>query len=146
MAALVFSMAGVPRGQGRPRATAKRGYASVYKAGADKKYESSVRAVALKAMAGRDPFEGPLSLALRFRMPIPKSATRRVREGMAAGEIAPTTKPDWDNAAKAICDAMNAVVFVDDAQIVRAFVTKIYAEKPGVDVKVEAFAPQGGDA
>lgn len=93
-------------------------------------------------MAGRDPFEGPLSVSLRFRMPIPKSATKRARLGMAAGEIAHTSRPDLDNCQKAILDAMNGVVFHDDSQIVRSFTTKLYAEQPGVDVRVEAFQPQ----
>ena len=65
---------------------------------------------------------------------------------MAAGEIPPTTKPDTSNMVKAIEDAMNGVAFVDDAQIVRLFATKLYAEVPGVDVRVEAFEPQGGAA
>ena len=48
--------------------------------------------------------------------------------------------------AKAILDALNTVAFADDAQICRLVCTKVYAEAPGVDVKVEAYAPQGGDA
>jgi Holliday junction resolvase RusA-like endonuclease len=146
MQPLTFSMAGAPRGQGRPRATARSGFASVYKDPKSRKYELSVAAVARGVMAGRPPLEGPLSVSLRFRMPIPKSETKRVKAAMAAGEIAPTTKPDLSNLMKAIEDGMNTIVFADDSQIVRSFVTKIYAEQPGVDVRVEAFAPQGGDA
>jgi Holliday junction resolvase RusA-like endonuclease len=146
MTALVFSMVGLPRGQGRPRATVRGAHATVYKAQKDRKYETSVAKVAMGAMAGRAPFEGPLSVSLRFRMPIPASASKRTKAAMAAGEIAPTTKPDLSNLVKSIEDAMNRIVFADDSQIVRNFNTKIYAEQPGVDVRVEAFAPQGGDA
>jgi len=133
---LTFSMQGLPRGQGRPRATARGGFATVYKDPKSRAYEKSVGAVAALAMGSRTPFAGPLSVSLRFRMPIPKSETKRVREAMAAGEIAPTTKPDLSNLVKAIEDGMNAVVYVDDVQIVRSFTTKIYSEKPGVDVQV----------
>lgn len=146
MSVLVFSMNGEPRGKGRPRATVRGGFARVYTDEKTRKYESSVRAVAQAAMRGRDPLEGPLSLSLRFRMPIPKSATRRAKTAMAAGEIAHMGRPDLDNCQKAIMDAMNGVVFVDDGQVVRAFSTKIYAEQPGVDVRIEAYEPQGGDA
>lgn len=142
MAALVFSLNGEPRGKGRPRATVRGGYASVYTDPKTRKYEASVRAAAASVMAGRDPFEGPLSVSLRFRMPIPKSATKRARAAMATGEIAHTSRPDLDNCQKAILDAMNGVVFCDDSQIVRSFTTKLYAELPGVDVRIEAFAPQ----
>jgi Holliday junction resolvase RusA-like endonuclease len=143
MTVIAFSMNGEPRGKGRPRATVRAGFARVYTDAATRKYEASVRAVAQKAMAGRDPLEGPLSLSLRFRMPIPKSATKRAKAGMASGEIAHCSRPDLDNCQKALMDAMNGVVFCDDGQVVRAFTTKLYAEQPGVDVRVEAFAPQG---
>lgn len=142
MEPLVFSMAGAPRGQGRPRATARNGFATVYKDPKSRKYELSVAALAKAAMRGLPPFEGPLSVSMRFRMPIPKSAPKRTREAMAAGEIAPTTKPDTTNLAKAIEDGMNTIVFRDDSQITRLFVTKVYAPNPGVDVRVEAYAPQ----
>jgi Holliday junction resolvase RusA-like endonuclease len=154
VAALVFSMNGEPRGKGRPRATVRGGYASVYTDAQTRKYEASVTAIAREKMAGRSPFEGPLSVSLRFRMPIPKSATKRVRAGMAAGEIAHCGRPDVDNLAKAVLDAIGEdaaakkkgldarVVFANDSQIVRLFASKIYAEIPGVDVRVEAFQPQ----
>jgi Holliday junction resolvase RusA-like endonuclease len=79
-------------------------------------------------------------------MPIPKSAPKRDKAAMAAGEVAHTGRPDLDNLAKAIFDGLNGAVFRDDAQIVRTFLTKIYAEQAGVDVRVEAFAPQSGVA
>lgn len=142
MEPLVFSMAGAPRGQGRPRATARGGFASVYKDPKSRVYEKSVAVVAKVAMGAAPPFEGPLSVSLRFRMPIPKSETKRVKAAMVAGEIAPTTKPDISNLVKAIEDGMNGIVYRDDCQIVRNFNTKIYSATPGVDVRVEAFAPQ----
>lgn len=142
MTVLAFSMNGEPRGQGRPRATARGGYASIYKDPKSRRYEASVRSVAQAQMNGREPLDGPLSVSLRFRMPIPKSASKRDKTAMAAGEIAHCGRPDLDNLAKAIFDGMNGAVFRDDAQIVRTFLQKIYAEQPGVDVRVEAYAPQ----
>jgi Holliday junction resolvase RusA-like endonuclease len=43
---------------------------------------------------------------------------------------------------KSIEDAMNRVVYLDDCQIVRNFNTKIYSEKPGIDVRIESYEPQ----
>ena len=146
MTVLIIKMSGEPRGKGRPRATVRGGYASVYTDPKTKKYEASVRAVATAAMAGQDPFEGPLSVSLRFRMPIPKSATRRARAGMVAGEIAHLSRPDIDNLTKSVLDALNKVAFADDGQVVRNFAVKVYAEQPGVDIRIEAFEPQAGDA
>jgi len=35
-----------------------------------------------------------------------------------------TGKPDWDNLSKAICDALNGVLWKDDSQVWRAVVTR----------------------
>jgi Holliday junction resolvase RusA-like endonuclease len=152
---LTFSMSGCPRGKGRPRATTRGGYSSVYTDAKTRAYEASVTAVARTAMGDRAPFQGPLSVSLRFRMPIPKSAPKRAKASMASGETPHCSAPDIDNLAKAILDGMGEdaalkrkgldarVVFQNDSQITRLFATKIYAELPGVDVRVEAYAPQG---
>jgi len=41
-----------------------------------------------------------------------------------------------DNYVKAFWDSLNGVVWLDDKQIVRAFLTKAAAEVAGIDVKV----------
>jgi Holliday junction resolvase RusA-like endonuclease len=142
MEPLVFSMTGNPRGKGRPRATMRGAHASMYTDAKTRAYEASVKRLALAAMAGVPPLEGALSVSLRFRMPIPKSATKKAKAAMSAGETPHTSKPDIDNLQKALLDGMNGAVFRDDSQIVRAFTTKIYSDKPGVDVRVEAFGSQ----
>ena len=38
--------------------------------------------------------------------------------------------------------AFNGIVWRDDVQITRLFITKTAAEQPGVDVRIEALAPQ----
>lgn len=150
MEPLLFSMKGAPRAKGRPRfrivKAGRKQFVQTYTDPATRKYEASVKAVVAELMAGASPLHGPLSVSLRFRMPIPKSETKATRAGMAAGEVAHISKPDSDNLAKAILDAMNGVAFGSDSQITRLFVTKVYADKPGVDVRVEAFAPQTAGA
>lgn len=146
MTALTFSMVGDPRGKGRPRATVRAGHASVYTDAKTKRYESSVASVARKTMGERAPLAGPLSVSLRFRLAVPKSTPKYLRTAYLSGEQAYLGAYDVDNLAKSILDGCNAIVWGDDKQITRLFVTKIAAEIPGVDIKVEAFAPQGGDA
>ena len=46
-----------------------------------------------------------------------------------AGKVFPTKKPDLDNCAKML-DALNLVVWTDDAQIVDMHVRKVYHENP----------------
>jgi hypothetical protein len=48
-----------------------------------------------------------------------KPPVRRVRD-------LPTCRPDWDNFAKSICDALNGMFWKDDSQIVDCRVSKRY--------------------
>lgn len=52
-------------------------------------------------------------------------------------EIMPTKKPDCDNVAKMICDALNGLAYKDDAQIVNLNVLKAYtSDVPFVAVTI----------
>lgn len=139
---VVFSMSGAPKGKGRPRATVRGGFARLYTPTETRAYETAARAVAVQMMNGRAPFEGPLSVSLRLRFSPPKSTTKARRARFLSGEEAYLGTIDVDNGAKALLDAFNGVCFIDDVQIVRLFVTKVAAEKPGVDVRIEPLAPQ----
>ena len=44
----------------------------------------------------------------------------------------------------AIMNVAAFAAFADDKQITRLFLTKVAAERPGVDVRIEAFEPQEG--
>ena len=48
----------------------------------------------------------------------------------------PKVKPDLDNVVKAVLDALNGVVYRDDAQVVNLVATKRYATEPRVEVYV----------
>lgn len=54
-----------------------------------------------------------------------------------------TTKPDFDNASKAIIDSMTRLGYwEDDAQIVQATITKMHGPKCGLYVSVDHFADE----
>ena len=59
----------------------------------------------------------PLELVINAWMSRPKSAKKRQY---------PTVKPDWDNIAKLVCDALEKYVLDNDCQIVTATVNKRY--------------------
>ena len=141
---LVFSMSGAPRGKGRPRATVRKGssHATTYTDPKTRAYEQSVAAIARKAMKGRPPLEGALSVSLRFRLALPKSMSKRERAAILAGERPYFGRTDTDNMAKAVLDGCNAIVWLDDVQITRLFALKEAAEAPGVDVKVTPLESQ----
>lgn len=91
-------------------------------------YENSVR-LAWSRLEERGWFQGEaLAVTIIAYYEIPKSTTKRDRGKIAAGELHPTKKPDADNIAKAICDALNGLAYHDDAQIVMLMVLKRYTE------------------
>jgi Holliday junction resolvase RusA-like endonuclease len=100
-------------------------------------FEMLVRTAALRAMLGQKPLTGPLFARIDCYLPIPKSWTKAKREAARAGLLYPVGKPDLDNFKKAVMDAMNGVVYVDDAQIVDDAGKKRYADEPRVDVFIQ---------
>lgn len=141
---IVFTVPGVPQGKGRAKSSsrigrdAKTGAARVftrhYTPDKTVAYESLVRLVAAQAMEGREAYTGPIRMDLDIVLPIPRSWSGVRQRRAAAGEIAPTVKPDGDNVEKAIKDGCNGVAYRDDAQVVEASKRKIYGLVPGVAV------------
>lgn len=131
-----FTVDGSPHGKGRPRFRRFGNFVKTYTDAKTKSYETLVKEAAIKAMENRQPIEGPVKLDLIIRLPVPKSYPKKRSEACLNGSEWPTKKPDWDNVAKSVADAMNDIVFLDDTQIVIARVVKVYATEAGVDVKV----------
>lgn len=91
-----------------------------------------------------EPLEGPVYLRLRFRFPLPASATVALTRRVAAGEHVPyiaKKRNDGDNLEKAVWDALTGICFHDDGQISLWQGERVYAFPPGVDVKVGPWEP-----
>lgn len=146
LAEVRFDIPGPPKAQGRAKTrivTAKgsgRQFASIYTPAATRKEAGEVRYLASRQMGDRAPFEGPIQITLSFLMAVPTSFSKTAQREALAGWRFPAKKPDYDNLAKLVCDAMNGIVYRDDSQIVTAFITKRYAEQPTVLVSVKALA------
>jgi len=121
---VTISLQGIPVPKGRPRVSSYRGRVRVHTPEASKTYEQAVRLTAWREMAGRKPFDGAVEVHLRFVFAPPSSWSERKKLAAIAGDIPHTSKPDCDNLAKAWLDAMNRVVFADDARV-----TRVTAEK-----------------
>lgn len=70
---------------------------------------------------------GAIEISLDFVLSKPKSVKRKY----------PTVKPDIDNFTKCILDALNNIVYKDDAQIIKLQATKSYGLLYGVMIKVK---------
>lgn len=133
---IAFEIPGPPVGKGRPRASRTGNSVRMFTPEKTASYESMVKLAAHRAMAGAAPMAFPVALSLVVMHAIPKSWSKRKQDAALAGTERPTTKPDADNVAKAIADACNGVVWVDDAQVVELHVSKRYSSAPGVMVEV----------
>jgi Holliday junction resolvase RusA-like endonuclease len=131
-----FTVPGTPKGKGRPRFARRGNFVKTYTDAKTASYEDQIRFYALQAMGSSDPLDGPVAVFIYIRCPIPPSYSKKRSKACLDQDERPTKKPDWDNCAKSICDAMNGVVIKDDSQIVDAYVTKVYADDAGVDVLV----------
>lgn len=97
---------------------------------------------AARARAGRPPLEGPVGLNVVFLFTMPKGE-HRIREPRPRRWH--TSKPDVDNALKAIMDAAVMAGWVaDDAPVAQVNAQKIVAaqgEEPGAHVTLFALPP-----
>jgi Holliday junction resolvase RusA-like endonuclease len=80
-------------------------------------------------------------LILRAFLPVPGSWPKSKKAKALAGIITPTVKPDADNLAKSVCDALNGVAWVDDKQVIKLHVFKAYGV-PRVEVEIWAEGEQ----
>lgn len=80
--------------------------------------------------------ETPLTVEINVYKAIPASFSKKKQERAIAGEIRPTVKPDCDNIAKNINDALNGIVYPDDKQIVSLTINKFYSYDERVEVSI----------
>jgi Holliday junction resolvase RusA-like endonuclease len=87
-------------------------------------------------MAGRELFEGPVSVRLVVYVQAPASVSKKRYAAMVANELLPIIKPDLDNVLKIVADALNGIIYVDDKQIAQATLMRKYAKAPELEVEV----------
>jgi Holliday junction resolvase RusA-like endonuclease len=133
---ITFTIPGEPVGKGRARAMVQAGHARMYTPGKTRKYEARVKDIALRAMRGTVPTRAACILNVTAYVQIPKSWTKRDTQKALDNEIRPTSKPDLSNVVKAIEDALNGAVYVDDSQIIQIHASRWYSAEPYVVVRV----------
>lgn len=99
-------------------------------------YKAAVQLAAREAYSG-PPHDGPVRLFATFVFPRPKALRWKTKPMPVAKQ---TSKPDIDNLVKALTDALNGLVFVDDARIYAVTAMKLVAagdEQPRCEVRIE---------
>lgn len=84
----------------------------------------------------RYPDDVPIAVKIFVHLEPPRSASNVKKIRMLYQEEYPLKKPDVDNVAKIILDALNGIAYRDDKQVVELYVKKSYAGESGVGVTI----------
>ena len=131
-----ITVPGEPVAKARPRFT-KNGH--VYTPKKTAVYEQVIGLHARAAMKGHKILTGAIKLSVTAYMPIPQSWSLKQKTKAMSGALRHTKRPDLSNIIKSVEDALNGIVYADDAQIDRYGESrKAFSSIPRTEIVVEA--------
>ena len=133
---IIFEIPGEPQGKRRARFVRAGHFIKSYADPKTVSYETFVREMFCLAYPGFVPLEGALAVEIGVFCGMPGSVSKKKRALMESGEMRPAKKPETDNIAKVVLDALTGLAFKNDAQVTRLVVEKAYSERPRVEVEV----------
>lgn len=127
---LTFSIPGPPQGKARARTTRY----GTYTPEKTVLYENLIK---VSYQQETDFYtEKPLHITIDAIFEPTKSVSKVQRQAMLNGLIKPTKKPDIDNIAKVVLDALNGIAYKDDTQVINLELHKKYGEIGKVMVSI----------
>lgn len=131
-----FTIPGPPAGKGRPRTSTINGMARMHTPSKTRSYEGMVAMFFLSA--GGKKLAGRVSVRIdaTFEMPLSWSMKKR----KASDGKWCMKKPDGDNIAKIVCDALNGIAYHDDAAVVLMSVMKRWGQDSSVAVVIDELS------
>lgn len=127
---------GEPVAKGRPRFQVRGKFVQTYTPSKTLKEEKRIKEELKKWYKG-EPIECPLAITLSFNFGIPKSYTKKKVKELEEKLWVHSKKPDCDNLAKLVLDAMNGIIYKDDCQIYSLHITKRYTHVDTQDPCIE---------
>lgn len=121
-----FAVYGKPQGKARPRFT-RNGHAYTPQNTVD--YEKQIKQAYISAGGQLISDTAPILICI----------TAEFKKAKSNKMHSPTIKPDTDNIAKIVCDALNGVAYHDDKQIVSLAIDKVWADDERIVVRIEEF-------
>ena len=116
---------GTPIGKSRPRfGRTKAGSVVTYTPQKTRDYERALKSFAQVAMIGKTMLEGPVKVTITAYF------SHKTKTGWHV------SRPDLDNIVKAVLDALNEVVFDDDAAVCELVAAKKYDNEERIEVQV----------
>lgn len=120
---IAIEVFGVPIPKGSTRAFVPKGWTRPIVTSDNAKtkpWQESITQAAIEARGAAPPIEEPVSLVVRFYLPRPKTAPKRV--------CVPAKKPDLDKLLRALKDGLTrGGIYRDDAQVVEIKASKAFA-------------------
>ena len=131
MEPVTLTIFGEPVAKGRPRTTWANGKARTYTPEKTRDAEADIKCQIINSLGlARQGFDAgvPLKLEATFYRARPKSLPRRV--------ALPVQRPDTDNLLKTLKDAMQGLLYRDDAQITCVTAIKRFGYPPRIEVRI----------
>lgn len=123
-----------PVEQARPRATRYGRSIRVYDPPKVSKYKKQLSQLA-RSQYKSEPLDGMLAVEIAFYRQVQKSLSKIERSRRLSGKHRPTVKPDL-NYIKSTLDALNGILWTDDARIVDLHAHKYYSDDPHIEITV----------
>lgn len=117
-----------------PKARPRFEKGHVYTPEKTKNFETAVAFTARNAMKGQEPVTEPCAMAIYALFKVPTSWPKW-KQAAAMGKPY-TGKGDADNMIKAVCDALNGVVYADDKQVAGVQISRFYSSEDKFRVTV----------
>jgi len=138
--AISFVIPGILPGWQRAGKSGKRHFTQARTANA----QAEIAAWAWQAACGRV-LSGPVAVDILSGRPMPKTAVARLKTDLRAMPLADAPpaigRIDCDNIAKNVLDALNGVLWKDDAQVADLRVRKVYTDSPRTEITVWEIQP-----
>jgi Holliday junction resolvase RusA-like endonuclease len=131
-------------GNQRPRATVRNGFVKVYDTEKNISYKHLIRSAFMDNGSPIEYGDEPIKLTIEANYSIEKKhygkkGLNSVGIDKKNGVVLPTKKPDADNIAKIVLDALNKFAYNDDKQITDLIIKKRYVDgNPFVKITLES--------
>lgn len=131
-APIIVRIPGPAQGKARARAGPNGWFTPAKTKAAELAIANHIRAT----MRARPPIDGPVSVQINAIYRPPSSWSKKRQRAAIEARAPKITKPDVDNIAKLVLDALNGVAFVDDNRIVALQVSKVYGPEDMTTIEI----------